>query len=109
MTGHEKMLYQLIPNPITVCEPNFSGCLYIDGNISSNRLLFRFRFDRSEELTPLFITVLADEKSHRYICNRRDLTNPEIKSQVLSPDYQISKGFKVTKIEALFNAVFDVL
>jgi hypothetical protein len=92
------LLSRLTPKPIYFNTGEVTGGLYIDGNLEYRRLLFRFKFERSEEMTPLFVEIeTAENKMYRYCCDLYDFNNPIIKSKILNVDFPLY-GIKVVKV-----------
>jgi hypothetical protein len=102
--NQDTALYRLIPKPIIIHEKGIAGRLFVYGNLAHNYLMFCFRFDRPVEVSPLFLDVKINDKTWRYLCGIRDLTNPEMKTPILSPDFNIGDGIKTVSLEPVFQA-----
>jgi hypothetical protein len=64
---HTQFLASLIPNPIRIND-GLSGEIYIDGNINQNQILFRFKFDNEEEVSPVLIYIELSGIVYKYCC-----------------------------------------
>jgi len=94
----------------------FSGKLLIDGDLQDNCILFRFLFDRTEMVHPLFIRIKAMPIIHRkcpgrrykqyaktftFGCNVPDSSNPVMKTRLLFPVFALKEHrIRVTCIES---------
>jgi len=94
------ILYPLIPKPIDVQSGAFSGKLLVDGNISSNLLLFRFQFDTAESVCPLYIQVEVSGQAYQFLCNIRDFANPLMKTLVTEPEFSLKSAIKILGLES---------
>ena len=101
---NDKVLFRLLPEPITIRENGVSGRLFVDGNMEGNRLLFRFLFNSPEEVCPVFLDIRISGQRFRYLLAGRDLTNPMIKSPILFPDAAISEGIEVLGVKPFVSA-----
>ena len=95
------MLYPLIPQPINIQSPAFSGNLLIDGNIHNNLILFRFVFDNLERVSPVCIEIEVLGKIYNYFCDIRDFTNPVMKTPLIETEFCLQNRIKVLKVEPL--------
>jgi hypothetical protein len=100
-----EFLYPLIPRPISVTSAGISGRLFVDGNIESNRVLFRFRFDGGFAPVPLFVKLNIAGKTCRVFCGVRDFTNPDMKSGVLKPEFSLADRIEFAGIELIIGLV----
>jgi len=101
---HDAVLSRLLPNPLIIRENGICGRLYVDGNLEGNRLLFRFLFDKPEELAPVFLEARIAGKHYRYLLSGRDLANPMVKSPVLIPDANIADGLEILGVRPFVYA-----
>jgi hypothetical protein len=81
-----------------IVKAEFSGKLMIDGDLEDNCILFRFVFDKPEQVHPLLITIRALPLSslesfsegygsrHVFECNIPDIRNSVIKTCLLYPE-----------------------
>lgn len=97
------ILSRLLPGPIAIQENGINGRLFVDGNLGGNRLLFRFLFDKTDEIVPVFLEVCIAGKRYRYLLSGRDLTNPMVKSPVLIPDASIADGLEILNVSPLVS------
>jgi len=97
------VLSPLLSNPIVIRENSISGRLFVDGNLEGNRLLFRFLFESHEEIVPVFLETRIAGKYYRYLLSGRDLTNPMVKSPVLTPDANIAEGLEILSVRPLVS------
>jgi len=104
-TSQDAVLSGLLPGPIAIKENGIAGRLFIDGNLGDNRLLFRFLFDRPDEVAPVFLDIRIAGKHYRYLLSGRDLTNPMVKSPVLTPDTGIAAGFEILGVSPFVSIV----
>jgi len=100
---HDAILSRLLPGPIAIQENGIAGRLFVDGNLEANRLLFRFLFDKPDEVVPVFLEIRIAGKHCQYLLSGRDLTNPMVKSQVLAPDASIADGFEILSVSPLVS------
>jgi hypothetical protein len=83
-------LYRLIPKPIEIESGDFSGRLDIRGNIYFNEVLFKFIFNREEEVAPLVVRFEANGKEYRYRCLIHDKNNHAMMTPILRhPDFKV--------------------
>jgi hypothetical protein len=99
----DAVLSRLLPNPIAIRENGLAGRLFVDGNLDGNCLLFRFLFDEPEEIVPVFLEISIAGKYYRYLLSGRDLTNPMVKSPVLTPDTAITEGLEILSVSPLIS------
>jgi hypothetical protein len=93
------LLSSLIPKPIRISNDEVSGELFVDGNFEYKKLMFRFRFDKPDEVAPLLIQIEdTTGKSYQYCCNRYDFSNPVIKSRILHVEFPLCGGIRVLKV-----------
>ena len=97
------ILSRLLPGPIVIHENGVEGRLFVDGNLAANRLLFRFLFDKPDEVAPVFLEIRITGKHYRYLLSGRDLTNPMVKSPVLTPDTSITDGLEILSVSPLVS------
>jgi hypothetical protein len=100
----DTFLSRLLPGPVEFRENGISGRLFVDGNLKENCILFRFLFDKPEELAPVFLEIRIAGKYYRYLLSGRDLTNPMVKSPVLTPDAAIAEGLEILSVRPLVSA-----
>jgi hypothetical protein len=103
VTNHDAILSRLLPGPIAIQENGIAGRLFVDGNLEGNALLFRFLFDKPDEIVPVYLDVRIAGKDYRYLLSGRDLTNPMVKSPVLTPDASIADGLEIMGINPLVS------
>jgi hypothetical protein len=96
-------LSRLLPSPVEFRENGISGRLFVDGNLERNCLLFRFLFERQEEIVPVFLDIRIAGKHYQYLLSGRDLTNPMVKSPVVFPDTSIAEGLEILNIKPLVS------
>jgi len=86
-------------------KPEFSGKLLIDGDLHNNCIVFRYVFDKLEEVHPLFITIKTlplsslerlseacqEGKTYVFPCNIPDLSNSIMKTCLLYPEFLIKE------------------
>jgi len=105
----------LLPIEI-VRKENFSGKLHIEGDFDKNHIIFRFMFDKVEEVHPLIITVKTtpldslnslsehngqEEKIHHYKCNDPEFRIPIMSTKVHIPKFLLKENkIKVIGIES---------
>ena len=100
---YDAILSRLSPAPVVIRENGIAGRLFIDGNLEMNCLLFRFLFDKPDEIVPVFLEVRIAGKHYRYLLSGRDITNPMVKSSVLTPDVCIAEGFEILSVKPLVS------
>jgi hypothetical protein len=107
----ETFLNLLIPRPLKVHTHTLSGRLYIYGNIAANVLLFCFKFDLKEEVSPVIVHVEVDGQVHAFFLDIKEENNMVVKTPVLHPPFCVKKNWiKVTKIEAqIGNGIANVV
>jgi len=97
------ILSRLLPGPIAIHVNGIKGRLFVDGNIGGNRLLFRFLFDKPDEIVPVYLDIRIAGKDYRYLLSGRDPANPMVKSHVLTPDANIADGLEIMGIKPLVS------
>jgi hypothetical protein len=97
------ILSGLIPGPIAINENGITGRLFADGNLEENCLLFRFLFDRPDEIIPVFLEIRIAGKYYRCLLSSRDPANPMVKSSILIPDSNISEGIEIQSVKPLVS------
>jgi len=98
------VLSRLLPGPIVIHENGIEGCLFVDGNLAANRLLLRFLFDKPDEVAPVFMEINIAGKHYRCLLSGRDLSNPMVKSPVLTPDASIADGIEILSVSPLVSS-----
>jgi hypothetical protein len=65
--------------------------------------MFRFLFDEPEEIVPVFLELTIAGNHYQYLLSGRDLTNPMVKSPVLTPDTSIAAGLEILGISPIIS------
>ena len=99
----ETTVYPLIPKPLAIETESVSGNLFIEGNLGSNYLLFRFHFNQDTMLVPLVISVQAAGKLHQLYCLIMDYSCHTVKTPMFCPEFFIGQKFTVTNVETLVH------
>jgi len=82
-----------------ITKEDFSGLVSIEGDFQQNNFRCNFIFDKHEMVHPLIIRIKAvpmedmenDSKELKYRCHRRDVNNPVMRTDVISPDFSLEK------------------
>ena len=98
-------LYPLIPQPLPVDTELVRGKLFIEGSMEYNYVTFRFRFTDPQEAAPLVVSVRAADRTYTYYCTIRDCKNPEFRTPVFHPVFNLGQQFSISSIVPL--AVLD--
>jgi hypothetical protein len=94
-------LEPLVPVPIVINGGVFSGKLMIDGNLDTNAVLFRFKFDDPVKVVPVLVRIQVLEKTYEFFCDCRDPYNFLVKTAVLNPEFSLRNKIKIIGVEPL--------
>jgi hypothetical protein len=99
-----EFLDNLIPGPIRI-NGDFSGEIYIDGNINQSQILFRFKFDNEREISPVIIHIELAGEHYQYCCYIHDFGSPVMRTEILKFEFSIPDRIVIKKVEALIKYI----
>jgi hypothetical protein len=101
-----EFLDSLIPGPIRI-NGDLLGELYIDGNIKQSQILFRFKFDNENEISPVIIHIELAGKHYQYCCYIHDFRSPIIRTEILKLEFSIPEKIAIKKVEPLIGLISE--
>lgn len=92
-------LNRLNPIPFEINQNQIKGKLDFFANIPENVFSISFVFENSDNLCPIKVLIKVNDNIYTVFCTRIFPESKTVSSPILPPEFKITEGIKVLKVE----------